>query len=263
MDVDVDVEGGQSGVELDGGARFAGESKDDSEGMKNGMAMGDLMESGSGSGSRAQYYAGLPADCIPEPRGRFPARRITWRIRSHDQGWGGIGGDTYENSQTGFRGNVLRIRPVERKKREASGNGGEDLRLRGSKEYLSAWKLLAEEGSETRADGGIYEEGDDDEECIWPRGEWDFGPTRIQVNARAERGAREHVIVWDFRDSIDIFDPKAVEMLVKKGRGILTGAGNQVRALQTGDVVELHSYAFFPFWQNFVENAEVRVEFAL
>ena len=220
-------------------------------------------------GSRARYYSSLPLTSIPEPRLKYPVRRITWRIRSHDQGWGGEGGDVYENSWTGFRGTVTRMNPeTGAEVKTGISNDGEPKKV----ETTPIAKAVEDQTQWDDASSEDYFEPEWTERCIpiepkqpevWPQGDWCFKDTQIQLNRRADVEWMTHRIVWDYRDDIKENDPRSLGELKRQGRGLQTGDGSQVRALCKGDVVELWSYAFFPGWLNFVREAEFVIEFAL
>ena len=56
---------------------------------------------------------GKGEDELPEPWSRHPARRVVFRLRSHDQGWSSEQGrGTYANSWTGFDAGVERYHPT-------------------------------------------------------------------------------------------------------------------------------------------------------
>ena len=230
----------------------------------------DAAISTEGMGSWGRYYSALPATSIPEPRLKHPVRRITWKMRSHDQGWGGEGGaDEYENSWTGFRGTATRIKSGDVPEEKVSdphdsqidevGAGSEDKPIEDQTRREDA-------GGEEEIDFTNREsppESDTDLQEIWPKGDWCFKDVQIQMNRRANAQWKTHCVVWDYRDDIEEDDPMAVVELSKQGRGQKTGNGSLVRMLWNGDVVRLWSYAFFPGWAIYVQEVEVIIEFAL
>lgn len=217
-------------------------------------------------GSRARYYYSLPLRAIPEPRLKSPVRRITWKIRSHDQGWGGEGGDVYENSWTGFGGTASRARPEGVPEEQVEDLHDDEVRVESEDmivEDQARWDNAAGEDGFPVAYGKTSIEHASSQQKIWSQGDCWYKDTQIQANRRANAQWKTHRVIWDYRDSIGEDDPMALERLNKQGRGLETGNGSQVRTLCGGDVVELWSYAFFPGWVNYVRQAECIIEFAL
>jgi hypothetical protein len=88
------------------------------------------------------------------------------------------------------------------------------------------------------------------------------GAKNLQCNKVAGRKMVEHVITWRWDDDIDPTSPEA-KALADAGRGIETGTGEFVRGLQIGDVVTVWARSRFPGWVNNVESCTVDVYWAV
>ena len=217
------------------------------------------------------------AENVPEPALEYPARRIVWTIRSHDQGYSGEAPHTkgtYASSWTGFDAGVERFHPA--KALEAT-----PYNRWTSSEYLAAWPgqathdpcgepLIHEwpRGSKPDAFGPPLKHPDEAHYAVpdpplWPRRSWHNGEMQLQCNVQAKSAPTEHVIVWDWTDDLDPESAEAREVLGSKGRGAFTGDGRLVRSLQRGDCVALWAHAFFPGWVNYIESAKIDVYFAI
>ncbi|KAG5952407.1 hypothetical protein E4U53_000971 [Claviceps sorghi] len=182
----------------------------------------------------------------PTPRLVNPARKIVFKIRSHDQGWGGPTEKrgTYEASWTWFEAGL------ERFDSEATCHAHSSLD-EASKPALPVCGLrpiqpkIAMIRSNTghnkpsgrnQGDSAEADNAEDEYTYIHPlQGppEW-----QIQCNRTATREWQEHTITWSYLDDVksDSDEGKALE---NQGRGRATGDGSFVRNLRMGDVITI------------------------
>ena len=212
-----------------------------------------------------------------EPRLRFPARRIVWTIKSHDQGWSGEPADTkgtYHNSWTGFDAGVERFHP-------AKGSEETPFDRWSSSDYMAVWPDQVKSDAcgepletlwpvERERDpwGPLSSRPDEAHYAVpnppvWPRNDWTNRHYKVQDNLQAKTGTTTHTVTWDWTDDIDPASDRAKQELQDKGRGNCTGDGSLVRKLQRGDCVTLWAHAYFPGWINHVKSASIEVYFAV
>ncbi|KAF8875923.1 hypothetical protein BD779DRAFT_1678024 [Infundibulicybe gibba] len=161
------------------------------------------------------------------------ARMITFRISSHDQGWGGDRGlsGPYDGAWSWFETIILRPTSFNQ-----IGQRGEMLE-RFLLEYTREKLALPPEG-DLQAFGFTY--GGSALDGAGGDARW-----VVQRNARAVRTARDHEITWT-RDG------------ASGGAGSGNGAGF-VSALRGGDVVAVVARAKYPGWENHVESIQMEI----
>lgn len=167
-------------------------------------------------------------------RGSHPCRKIVFKLSSHDQGGGRRRPDMYRYSWTWFDTEV--IHGAHQKGMYADGIEQE---------------VLEDERGQVASH---YTEAD---ALLLPR------ENKLQVNG-AHVSEMQHVtIVWDYRDDVKADSPKAREIEETRGRGQLTLDGQGVRELEIGDSIALWARARFPGWTNHVDQASVRIYWAV
>ncbi|KAG5915784.1 hypothetical protein E4U42_007909 [Claviceps africana] len=206
----------------------------------------------------------------PTPRLLNPARKIVFKIKSHDQGWGGPleKRGTFEASWTWFEAGLERFDP------EATCHGystfdGASIPalpvcgLRPIQPEIAPVRSNAGHDKPTEQNQADSVEPDPAEDVytyIHPlqgRPEW-----QIQCNKTATRDWQEHKITWSYLDDVksDSDEGKALET---RGRGRATGDGSFVRNLRMGDVITVWGKARFPGWVNSIERVEIEVYWAV
>lgn len=201
-----------------------------------------------------------------------PARKIVFRIRSHDQGWttDDVPGP-FTVAKTWFDAGIERF--------DAS-NSGEyllPLVVGHRKDYLAQnniFSLAAERANGndmkywTARQLGTVEpqlkEAEDIDEG------WDYqfsftpwkGPYEIQRNRMASSDFADYEVTWTCWDVIAPDSPEALE-LMEQGKGRRVGDGQFVRNLKLGDVVTVWGRAMHRGWINTVESVEIDIYWAL
>lgn len=227
-------------------------------------------------------------------RGEFPCKKIVFKIRSHDQGWGGGRADkgTYRGSYTWFDVGLERT--------FATRKGRSIYPLKTSIDHLSnPQDFVLINSPEPIPSGPQYRLTDpsthdskstNDIICtlrtIFPEVEnnpqynpEDIGnpnannpvvfkhplnpdPKILQKNKTAMIETQEYTIVWRFDDDVHPESPEADE-LEAQGRGRETANGDFIRALKIGDVVTIWAKARFPGWVNAVEDVSMDIYWAV
>ncbi|OBT70408.1 hypothetical protein VE03_00214 [Pseudogymnoascus sp. 23342-1-I1] len=209
-----------------------------------------------------------------QPREAHPCRKIVFRFRSRDQGWGGDHKDrgTYNGSFTWLDVGKERVRVVDDNESEILEKSmklpqPEAQRSEGDVEKTFAWNL--ESIDPPPKEGGVPK---------WSQAGLDLGdmpmPTvelehpflphdkTLQKNRTATNDEKDYTIVWRWDDDIDAESDDAEE-LQKTGRGKATGNGEFVRSLEVGDVVTLWARARFPGWFITVKDVEIDMFWAV
>lgn len=177
----------------------------------------------------------------PLPRLVNPVRKVVFKIRSRDQGWGGdhdANSGPYDASWTWFEAGLEVLESDTTDPNTAHGVKLSNAALR------SVYPRPA---------GGDPPKF---ELPLEPADEW-----LVQKNKRAHGNYTDHEIVWSYTDAAE--DTVATAALQAAGRGAATGNGKFVRRLAVGDIVTLWAKARFMGWDNKVENASVSVYWAI
>ncbi|KAK6224264.1 hypothetical protein QIS74_02591 [Colletotrichum tabaci] len=192
-----------------------------------------------------------------------PVRKIVFKIRSKDQGWGSTVGDrdSYRGSWSWFEVGLEKF--------------DKDRTCDGS------CKTSAPAGnSENTTTSGTTSEGDESTLCTCglqsifppveqtPRGHLAYHHSlhpldnlKILNNRTAHKEFMDHEVVWSWTDDIHPDSPEA-DRLVEIGRGRGTGTGKFVRSLKLGDVITVWGKARFGGWANVVESVKVEIYWA-
>ncbi|QSZ37091.1 hypothetical protein DSL72_009183 [Monilinia vaccinii-corymbosi] len=187
-------------------------------------------------------------------RGEFPCKKIVFRIKSHDQGWGGVRTDkgSYRGSYTWF--------DVGWERTFATTDAG--LLLDGPQFSLNNSEAQASEMTSQivcglRTISPETQNNLDNPQRIFKHA---LNPNQkcLQKNKTATSASQEHTIVWRFSDDIHPEDPEA-DQLEAEGRGRETANGEFVRSLKIGDVVTIWAKARYPGWANTVEDVSMDV----
>lgn len=233
-----------------------------------------LTQSESSKAATAALYSAWAQ--TSQPRETHPCRKIVFRFRSRDQGWGGDYKDrgTYNGSFTWLDVGRERARVVEENESE---------RVEGSTKYPQQ-DAHPEEASESDVEKTLAW----NLESVVPPLERDEAPKRsrtsldlddrsptvklhhpflphdktLQKNRTATEEAKDYTIVWRWDDNIDAESFEAEE-LEKVGRGKATGNGEFVRSLEVGDVVTLWARARFPGWSITIKDVQVDMFWAV
>ncbi|EFQ32762.1 uncharacterized protein GLRG_07906 [Colletotrichum graminicola M1.001] len=187
-----------------------------------------------------------------------PVRKIVFKIRSRDQGWGGAVADkgTYRGSWSWFEAGLEKF--------------DKDRKCDGS------CKASAQESqSENTSDGeepalctcGLQSIYPPVEQL--PHGQLAYHHhmhplenLKIQNNKTAHRPFLDHEVVWSWSDDIHPDSPEA-DQLVEMGRGRGTGTGKFVRSLKLGDVITVWGKARFGGWANHIQSVKVEIYWAV
>ncbi|PQE33660.1 ankyrin repeat protein [Rutstroemia sp. NJR-2017a WRK4] len=205
---------------------------------------------------------------VSRPKGEHPCRKIVFKIKSRDQGWGGLPENkgTYKGSSTWFDAGIERMSAT----REAA-------------HLLEAWEVApwpqfrlsksdtdpmdwgTEIACSLRTIDPDYESNpnSDPEKPLVFKHELDPSSKHIQRNRTAWKNSELYEITWKYTD--DIKDPESLEAteLDEKGRGRETMNGEFVRNLKVGDVVTVWAKARYGGWCNIVEDIKIDVYWAL
>ncbi|KAM0263529.1 hypothetical protein ACHAQJ_001148 [Trichoderma viride] len=173
-----------------------------------------------------------------------PARKIVFRICSHDQGW-----TTDERpgpfiaAKTWFDAGIERF--------DASHTSDDEDMGR-----LPAYKL------------GTIEPQAKPAEDIHGRFDYQFpytpwrGPYEIQRNRMASPEFTDYEVTWTCWDVVSP-DSAEAQQLMEQGKGRMAGDGQFVRNLRLGDVVTVWGRVMHRGWANFVESVEINIYWAL
>jgi len=198
------------------------------------------------------------------PRGEQPCRKIVFKIKSRDQGWGGDPTDrgTFQGTFSWFDVGVERFEAIDVSRSsnlttrplEVISPFIRDPDNRGNASPTISWDITPilppiDPGTGDKRTYGF-------KHPFLPMG------TRLQSNLTATKEVQDHVITWRFNDAIDPDSPQGDE-LEKAGRGRATGTGKLVRSLRVGDIVTVWARARFPGWRNQVERVEMDVYWAV
>ncbi|KAI9843041.1 MAG: hypothetical protein M1837_006672 [Sclerophora amabilis] len=204
------------------------------------------------------------------PRGEHPCRKIVFELASHDQGFGGSREDkgAYSHSWTWFDAAVAapdRNLPV----RAHSTTTGPTLPASAGSSTTNTSStdsdidIDSDFDSDQADEDRQEEEGKADEKPPPPKKHPFLPPsTLVQSNAVAERETKRHTVTWSWDDDSKA-DSLTADEAESSGRGRDTVNGRFVRELKIGDSVELWARARFPAWSNHVEEASVRVYWAV
>ncbi|KAA8567768.1 hypothetical protein MFRU_010g01150 [Monilinia fructicola] len=200
-------------------------------------------------------------------RGEFPCKKIVFRIKSHDQGWGGAREDkgSYRGSYTWF--------DVGWERTIATTNGplpgGPQFHLSKSKspasgstnEIVCALQTISPD-VQSIPDNSVRDNATDLPNSLTFKHKLNPDQRHLQKNRTATTASQEHTIVWRFDDDIHPESPEADE-LEAQGRGRETANGEFVRSLRIGDVVTIWAKARYPGWANTVEDVSIDVYWAV
>jgi hypothetical protein len=199
------------------------------------------------------------------PRTEHPCRKITFAIKSKDQGWGGDYHyhGMYLTSYTWFDVGLERLQAIDRSdcKPEAPFPEGFSEKFRLSSSARREDDLQPISCDVITINPPIVEDPFD-------RSKWVFAhpvmppPTRLQSNVVAGKEIKEHIITWSYNDFIDPKSPKG-NALEENGRGGASGTGEYVRQLKVGDIITVWARARFPGWTNNVEELGIDVYWAV
>jgi len=217
---------------------------------------------------------------MTKPRGRY-CRKIVFRIKSHDQGWGGSDPGAYETSYTWFDVGLERLCAY---KEVAFPDDVLSETLNSSSREAYTIVHNNEKSAKSQFFPQFNFPGDevDDETIITLRttnpttklDATDDSPTLVfehslhasdmclQKNRTAHRTTQGHTIVWSYDDNVSDMSPEG-KKLVEQGRGAATLNGEFVRNLKAGDIVTLWAKARFPGWVNIIEDASIEVYWAV
>ncbi|CAD6444105.1 af724416-380e-4b7f-9561-d406b960dbf8 [Sclerotinia trifoliorum] len=194
-------------------------------------------------------------------RGQFPCRKIIFRIRSRDQGWGGVRADkgTYRGSYTWFDVGLERTYAT----RQDPHFRPYDYTQESSNEIVCGVQTIIPEVVQPNPDD--VPENHRDSTATYPatfKHKLNPDTKVLQKNKTATAIPENHVITWRFNDNIHPESPEA-DKLEEQGRGRDTGNGEFVRNLRIGDVVTLWAKARYPGWANTIEDVSIEVYYAI
>ncbi|OLN96525.1 hypothetical protein CCHL11_00779 [Colletotrichum chlorophyti] len=192
-----------------------------------------------------------------------PVRKIVFKIRSRDQGWGGSrreDGGPYAESWTWFEAGLERFnkdrqcdglckKPVQTPETQAENAGFENP----DAANLCTCGLQSIYPPVVQTDGG---------KLAYHHFLHPLDNLQIQANRKAHKQMMDHEVVWSWTDDIHPESPEA-DHLVEIGRGRGTGTGKFVRDLQLGDVVTVWAKARFGGWTNYPESVKVEIYWAI
>ncbi|KAL0937483.1 uncharacterized protein CTRU02_207214 [Colletotrichum truncatum] len=198
-----------------------------------------------------------------------PVRKIVFKFRSRDQGWGGSYDDqgTYHGSWTWFEAGLEKF--------------DKDRKCDGScKQSASKQPSDSEPPNSTNSDPSnsdpeaanlctcglqsVYPPlvASPDGKLAYHHHVKPLENLKIQANKTATREFLNHEVIWSWTDNIH---PESTEgdHLEEIGRGRGTGSGRFVRSLKLGDVVTVWGKARFGGWCNHVESVKVEIYWAI
>lgn len=175
-----------------------------------------------------------------------PARKVVFRIRSHDQGWttDEVPG-MFIAAKTWFDAGIERFDASN--SNEADGN---DMR-RWTARKLGTVEPQVNDAEDTHEGWGYH----------FPYTPWK-GPREIQRNRMASSDFTDYEVTWTCWDVVSPDSPEAQE-LMEQGKGRMAGDGQFVRNLKLGDVVTVWGRAMHRGWMNTVESVEIDIYWAL
>ncbi|KAF6760630.1 hypothetical protein DFP72DRAFT_76792 [Ephemerocybe angulata] len=171
-------------------------------------------------------------------------KKVTFILRSRDQGWGGDPGvtGTYPGSWTWFEAAIFRgldafIEDADRTARRVKGS---EMPPRSPSD-----------SSETQPpiEGAVQIEHPCNGSNLW----------MLQRNRRANRGEAQHEITWTSIDDVETKEDTD-EALDRSGSG---GGYGFVCSLQPGDRIAVYARAQYPGWVNHVHGVEIQIYYSL
>ncbi|KAF2203380.1 hypothetical protein GQ43DRAFT_390081 [Delitschia confertaspora ATCC 74209] len=207
-----------------------------------------------------------------------PCRKVVFRIKSHDQGWGGEEQGTFRSSFTWFDVGLEKVQGVGVQNVPGTSTGRRvtydtpsTRGMEGKGRYPvqpsspESWNNLGfhlgtiqPSFCDPLPPGRINNPG-----YFLPL-DHPFLPHNktLQRNRTAVYRSSQYEIVWRWDDDINPQSAEADE-LEQNGRGRATGNGEFVRNLGVGDIVTVWARARFPGWANHVEKVEIDVYWAM
>lgn len=261
---------------------------------------GELGTKGTSSTAHNTHDEDITSDILNEwakntaMRGAHPCRKIIFKLKSHDQGWGGdrARAGSFAGSYTWFDVGLEEIEKIEsvyadckpqsglgdftmldktkNHKTEDHGNASESERIRCFLRTLQPpVRTVYPQGdtSTPNASEPIQALPTDEPILLKPANELLEHPmlpsnTRLQSNRTAHRTSQEHVVTWAYDDAI--FSESAEgDDLERNGRGRASMDGNFVRSLKVGDIVTVWARARFHGWRNNVEEVAIEMYWAV
>ncbi|KAG5992287.1 hypothetical protein E4U54_003698 [Claviceps lovelessii] len=207
----------------------------------------------------------------PTPRLLNPARKVVFKIKSHDQGWGGEVDKrgTYKASWTWFEAGLERfdseaICNAQCTLDEATESALPVCGLRPVQPKIAKKQKNSIENDNFAGNNQVGSERPDNTEDEYAYIHPLQGPPewQIQCNKTATADWQEHTITWSYLDDVNP-DSDAGKALEDQGRGRATGDGSFVRSLRMGDVITIWGKARFQGWVNSIEYVKVEVYWAV
>ena len=197
-----------------------------------------------------------------------PVRRVVFKIRSHDQGWGGDPEhqETFHGSWTWFEVGLERFDSTQNCKWEPPSTFDQTNQVPGDEKC--ELDKQAKDATEPPplsmcALRTLYPEVRNNEQGLYFHHELHSDAEhKIQGNRTASRDWEDFTITWSPSDDIKA-DSEAAHRLSDAGRGMATGNGDFVRDLKMGDVVSIWGHARFPGWTNHVEKVGIKIYWAI
>ncbi|KAK2018373.1 hypothetical protein LZ32DRAFT_654138 [Colletotrichum eremochloae] len=204
-----------------------------------------------------EYFAG---SMERPPTLTHPVRKIVFKIRSRDQGWGGGFGDrgTYRGSWSWFEAGLEKFD----KDRKCDGSCKTSAPAQDSQS-----ESVSDNGEPALCTCGLQSiyppvEEQPDGHLAYHHYMHPLENLKIQNNKTAHKEFLDHEVVWSWSDDIHPDSPEA-DRLVEMGRGRGTGTGNFVRSLKLGDVITVWGKARFGGWTNYIESVKVEIYWAV
>ncbi|KID73672.1 uncharacterized protein G6M90_00g002140 [Metarhizium brunneum] len=223
-----------------------------------------------GTDCDAKYFAKLAK--YPTPRLLNPARKVVFKIKSHDQGWasGNEEKGTYKGSWTWFEAGLEKFDAAQTSDAQSTRDAPQETRESDSSALpvraLRAVYPKIEQLPKSDDDENKEKEDENESEAeakykyvhhLEAQPEWE-----IHRNLRAVGALQEHVVTWSYLDDIKA-ESDAGKVLDDQGRGRATGDGSFVRSLVLGDVITVWGKARFPGWVNCGDSVKVEVYWAV
>ncbi|KAF9879501.1 hypothetical protein CkaCkLH20_03044 [Colletotrichum karsti] len=211
--------------------------------------------------ARREFFEGSMSQ---PPALKHPVRKIVFKLRSKDQGWGGTHADkgSYRGSWTWFEAGLEKF-DEDRK------CDGSCKRSRPSSPTQSENPESANPNTETKnfctcGLQSVYPPvvASADGKLAYHHHVHPLENLKIQSNKTAHRDFLDHEVVWSWTDDIHPESPEG-DHLSEIGRGRGTGTGRFVRSLKLGDVVTVWGKARFGGWCNYVESVKVEIYWAV
>ncbi|OAQ60010.1 ankyrin repeat protein [Pochonia chlamydosporia 170] len=234
----------------------------------------EAMPRPAGTDHDQNYFARVAK--YPTPRLIHPVRKVVFKIKSHDQGWGGDAEakGTYRASWTWFEAGLERFDAAHKcdpqctrdARQETPGSDSPSLPVCALRPI---YPNIEQVQNDREGDGDNSNNDSENKEAEEPEVKYRYvhplegqAEWEIHRNKSATSDWQEHHVTWSYLDDTKA-DSDAGKALDDAGRGRATGDGSFVRSLLLGDVITVWGKARFGGWVNNVDNVKIEVFWAV